>query len=99
MACALAGKIGAIAVECLKGIWTGAILQDIGKMYVPAEILTRPGHLSGIEFELANYYRQFSIPESLDHVKARAEYTNGILTLRVPKAEAAKPKRVAIQIS
>ena len=51
------------------------------------------------EFELANYYRQFSIPESLDHEKSKAEYVNGILTLRVPKAEVAKPKRIAIQVS
>ena len=51
------------------------------------------------EFELANYYRQFSIPESLDHGKAKAEYVNGILTLRVPKAEIAKPKRIAVQVS
>jgi len=50
------------------------------------------------EFELANYYRQFAIPESLDHEKAKAEYANGILTLRVPKAEIAKPKRVEIQV-
>jgi len=59
---------------------------------------TLPGTSAYREFELASYYRQFSIPESLDHVKAKAEYTNGILTLRVPKAEAAKPKRVAIQV-
>jgi HSP20 family protein len=60
---------------------------------------TLPGTSAYREFELANYYRQFSIPESLDHVKAKAEFTNGILTLRVPKAEVAKPKRVAIQVS
>ena len=52
LACALAGEIGGIAAERLNGIWTGAILHDIGKIYVPAEILTRPGHLSEIEFEL-----------------------------------------------
>lgn len=50
------------------------------------------------EFELANYYRQFTIPESLNHEKAKAEYVNGILTLRVPKAEVAKPKRIAVQV-
>jgi HSP20 family molecular chaperone IbpA len=59
---------------------------------------TLPGTSAYREFELANYYRQFSIPESLDHAKAKAEYTNGILTLRVPKAEVAKPKRIAIQV-
>ena len=50
------------------------------------------------EFELANYYRQFTIPESLDHEKSKAEYVNGILTLRVPKAEIAKPKRIEVKV-
>ncbi len=50
------------------------------------------------EFELASYYRQFTIPESLDHAKAHADYVNGILTLRIPKAEVAKPKRISVQV-
>jgi len=58
-----------------------------------------PGTSAYREFELANYYRQFTIPESLDHEKSKAEYVNGILTLRVPKAEIAKPKRIAVQVS
>ena len=59
---------------------------------------TVPGTSAYREFELANYYRQFSIPESLDHEKTHADYVNGILTLRIPKAEVAKPKRVSIQV-
>ena len=59
---------------------------------------TLPGNFAYQEFELASYYRQFTIPESLDHEKAKAEYVNGILTLRVPKAEATKPKRIAVQV-
>lgn len=59
---------------------------------------TMPGASTYREFELANYYRQFSIPESLDHEKAHADYTNGILTLRIPMAEVAKPKRIAVQV-
>jgi HSP20 family protein len=58
-----------------------------------------PGNAGYTEFELASYYRQFSIPESLDHEKARAELANGILTLRVPKAEAAKPRKIEIKVS
>ncbi len=57
-----------------------------------------PGQPVYQEFELANYYRQFSIPESLDHSKARADFANGILTLTVPKAEAAKPKRIEVKV-
>ncbi len=59
---------------------------------------TMPGTSAYREFELANYYRQFSIPESLDQEKAHADYVNGILTLRIPKAEVAKPKRISIQV-
>ena len=57
-----------------------------------------PGTPAYREFELASYYRQFTIPESLDHENAKAEYVNGILTLRVPKAKAAKPKRIAVKV-
>lgn len=57
-----------------------------------------PGTTSYSEFELASYYRQFSIPESLDHEKATADLANGILTLRVPKVEAAKPRKIEIKL-
>jgi HSP20 family molecular chaperone IbpA len=57
-----------------------------------------PGRPIYAEFELAPYYRQFSIPESLAHEKAAADFSNGILTLRVPKAEAAKPRKIEIKV-
>jgi HSP20 family molecular chaperone IbpA len=60
---------------------------------------TMPGTPLYQEYELATYYRQFAIPEALDHAKARAELTNGILTLRIPKAEVAKPRKIEIQLS
>lgn len=55
-----------------------------------------PGHAVYTEFELAPYYRQFQVPESLNNEKARAEYTNGVLTLRLAKAEAAKPRKIQV---
>lgn len=61
---------------------------------------TMPGNPTYREFELTgSYYRQFTIPESLDHEKAKAEYINGILTLRVPKAQAVKPKKIAVKVA
>lgn len=56
-----------------------------------------PGRPIYTEFECAHYYRQFSIPETLDHEKAKAEFSNGVLTLKVPVAEAAKPRRIEIK--
>jgi len=62
----------------------------------PAEA-AMPGQPVYTEYELAPYYRQFSIAETLDHEKARADLANGVLTLRIPKAAAAKPRRIEIQ--
>lgn len=36
----------------LEGLRLGATIHDIGKIYVPAEILNRPGRLSRAEFEI-----------------------------------------------
>lgn len=55
-----------------------------------------PGRPVYTEFELAPYYRQFQVPESLNNEKARAEYANGVLTLRLAKPEAAKPRKIAV---
>ncbi|QXE90412.1 Hsp20/alpha crystallin family protein [Geomonas subterranea] len=58
-----------------------------------------PGSAVYREFELGSYFRQFTIPESLDHGKAKADFANGILTLRIPKAEIARPRRIEVQVS
>ncbi len=50
------------------------------------------------EFELFNYFRQFELSDSVDIAKISAELKNGVLTLRLPKAEQAKPRRVQVQV-
>lgn len=59
--------------------------------------VTMPGRPIYNEFEFAHYYRQFSIPEILDHEKAKAELNNGVLTITVPVADAAKPRKIEIK--
>lgn len=56
-----------------------------------------PGQPVYTEFELAPYYRQFTIPEELDLKKVKAEFECGILTLHLTKSEAAKPHKIAIK--
>lgn len=60
---------------------------------------TMPGRSVFKEFETAPYYRQFSIPEVLDHEKAAADYANGLLTLKIPKVAAAKPRKIEIKVA
>lgn len=70
--------------------------QGILTIYAPVS-RSMPGQPVYTEFELAPYYRQFSIPEVLDLKKVKADFANGILTLHLTKAEAAKPHKIAIK--
>jgi len=49
------------------------------------------------EFSPANYYRQFKLTEHIDADKSQAELKNGVLTLTIPKAESAKPRKIEIK--
>jgi len=51
------------------------------------------------EFELANYSRRFQLTDHVDQDKIKAEMKNGVLTLHLPKAEKAKPKRIAVNVA
>jgi HSP20 family protein len=58
-----------------------------------------PGRPIYSEFEWAPYYRQFQIPDVIDQAKVKAEFNHGVLTLHLPKAEAAKPRRIEVEIA
>jgi len=49
------------------------------------------------EFSSANYHRQFKISEHIDADKTKANLTKGVLKLDIPKAESAKPRKIAIK--
>jgi HSP20 family molecular chaperone IbpA len=43
------------------------------------------------------YRRTFTLSKELDAEKIAAEFNNGVLTLRIPKAAHAQPRRISIQ--
>lgn len=51
LACAIAEKMG-MPKEKIESIRIAGILHDIGKMQIPAEILSKPGKLNDLEFKL-----------------------------------------------
>ena len=59
LATAIAREMG-LSEDRIKGIRTAALLHDIGKIYVPAEMLSRPGHLTESEYDIMKKHPQVS---------------------------------------
>jgi PAS domain S-box-containing protein/putative nucleotidyltransferase with HDIG domain len=55
---AIARQMGLPEESCVSLIRTAALIHDIGKMVVPAEILSKPGRLSQAEFALIKTHPQ-----------------------------------------
>ena len=49
------------------------------------------------ERSVGAFSRSIQLPEDLDLQKASAKYENGLLVIRVPKAESAKPRQITVQ--
>ena len=43
------------------------------------------------------FSRSLQLPDDLDVARTEASYANGLLTLRVPKKEAAKPRQISVK--
>lgn len=98
-------------VEDGTGITLYADLPGVPKdklhLQVEADTLTIEGEVNiptpdGLEASYAEvgvprYRRVFTLSKELDATKVSAELNQGVLKLRIPKAEHAKPRRIEIQ--
>jgi HSP20 family protein len=49
------------------------------------------------ERRYGRFERSFSLPRTVNADKVKAQFENGVLTIGLPKAEAAKPRRVQVE--
>jgi HSP20 family protein len=49
------------------------------------------------ERPFGEFSRSIQLPENLDMSKAAAKYENGILRIRIPKAESARPRQIQVE--
>jgi HSP20 family protein len=50
-----------------------------------------------VERSFGAFTRSFALPHGVDAGKVSAKFTNGVLTLTIPKTEAAKPHKISIR--
>ena len=50
-----------------------------------------------VEYGVGGFYRRFTLGEAIDRDKIQAQLRNGVLTLRLAKAERARPRRITVQ--
>lgn len=62
----------------------------------PAEV--RSGEEASREYVLRDFYRQFRLPDTIDPSASSAVLKNGVLTLKLPRAAAAKPRRIEVTV-
>jgi HSP20 family molecular chaperone IbpA len=51
------------------------------------------------EVDVPRFRRVFTLSKELDTTKVSAEFKHGVLSLRIPKAEHAQPRRIDIKVS
>ena len=52
-----------------------------------------------IERSYGSFLRSFTLPDNVDDTKVRAEFKDGVLNVRLPKTEKAKPKAIEVKVA
>jgi len=100
-------------IEDAGGITLYADMPGVPKdklhLQVEADTLTIEGELalnipegmeaSHAEVSLPRYRRVFTLSKELDSGKVAAEFNQGVLKLRIPKAEHAQPRRIEVKVA
>jgi len=100
-------------IEDAEGITLYADLPGVRKeklnVRVDADILTIEGEVdlpsakdievTHVEVQLPRYRRAFTLGAELNAEKVGAEFKQGVLKLRIPKAEHAKPRKIEVQVA
>ncbi|AUL99833.1 Hsp20/alpha crystallin family protein [Zoogloeaceae bacteirum Par-f-2] len=99
-------------IEDAGGITLYADLPGVSKealqIHVEGETLTLEGPLTlsapagmeatHVEVDVPRYRRVFTLSKELDSAEMSASFQHGVLTLRIPKAAHAQPRKIAIEV-
>jgi HSP20 family protein len=75
----------------------GNTVKISGELIAPAASADEKVQTLRSEIGFGKFSRAFEMPEEIDADKIEANLENGVLTVRVPKAEAVKPRSIKVQ--
>jgi HSP20 family protein len=73
------------------------IEEDVLRLWGEIQPQDEQGRLLLRELQLGKLERSLRLPDAVDAAKAEAKLENGMLTLRLPKAEAARAKVIKVK--
>lgn len=76
---------------------SGAQGRNGGQGQTQGQTAQRPGRYHLRERRFGRFFRSITLPSAINTDRAEANFHNGVLTLRIPKAEEMKPRRIQIQ--
>ena len=56
-------------------------------------------HVRRIERSYGAFHRAFTLPNTVDATRVSAEYKNGVLTVKLPYREEAKPRTINVEVA
>ena len=58
----------------------------------------KDGGFHRVERGYGSFARYFSLPDTVNAEQVKADYKNGVLTIKLPKKELAKPRQIKVQV-
>ena len=62
------------------------------------EETTKRGQYQRVERHFGSFSRSFTLPATVDASRIAASYKDGVLTIRLPRREEAKPKQISVNV-
>jgi len=99
--------------ETKEGLWLWADMPGVDdkslNVHLSGNVLTIEAQVATTDYEnlkpayaeyhVGNFMRRFTVGSEVDATRIQARMRNGVLELELPKAEAAKPRQIEVQIS
>jgi len=73
------------------------VLTIKGEKKISSEVKEEQFH--HVERRYGAFSRSFSLPRTVDATKVSAEYRNGVLTIKLPLREEAKPRQIKVDVA